>query len=122
FVSYISEVPVWKSTYRILLPDKPGEKPLVQGWAIVDNTIGEDWKDVRLSLVAGAPQSFIQHISQPYYVHRPVVALPQSVTLAPQTHEAAMLPPPPPPSNAPGEGGGIGTGSGTGLGPGGTGG
>jgi hypothetical protein len=24
FVSYISEVPVWKSTYRILMPDKPG--------------------------------------------------------------------------------------------------
>ena len=36
FVSYISEVPVWKSTYRIILPDKPGEKPLLQGWAIVD--------------------------------------------------------------------------------------
>jgi hypothetical protein len=54
FVSYISEVPVWKSTYRILFPEKPNEKPLLQGWAIVDNTIGEDWKDVQLSLVAGA--------------------------------------------------------------------
>ena len=52
FVSYISEVPVWKSTYRIILPQKPGEKPLLQGWAIVDNTIGEDWKDVQLSLIA----------------------------------------------------------------------
>ena len=58
FVSYISEVPVWKSTYRILFPEKPNEKPLLQGWAIVDNTIGEDWKVVQLSLVAGAPQSF----------------------------------------------------------------
>ena len=28
FVSYISEVPIWKSTYRILFPEKPGEKPL----------------------------------------------------------------------------------------------
>lgn len=65
FVSYISEVPVSKSTYRIILPDKPSEKPLLQGWAIGDNTIGEDWKDVQLSLVAGAPQSFIQDISQP---------------------------------------------------------
>jgi hypothetical protein len=27
FVSYISEVPIWKSTYRIILPDKPSEKP-----------------------------------------------------------------------------------------------
>lgn len=110
FVSYISEVPVWKSTYRILLPEKPGEKPLIQGWAIVDNTVGEDWKDVRLSLVAGAPQSFIQEISQPYYVRRPVIALPQSMMLTPQTHEAAAPPPPPPPPPGAGPGGGVGGG------------
>ena len=90
FVSYISEVPVWKSTYRIILPDKPNEKPLLQGWAIVDNTIGEDWKDVQLSLIAGAPQSFIQDISQPLYARRPEIALPQSAMLTPQTHEATM--------------------------------
>jgi hypothetical protein len=88
FVSYISEVPIWKSTYRILFPERPGEKPLLQGWAIVDNTIGEDWKDVQLSLVAGAPQSFIQAISQPFYARRPVVPLPESVMLTPQSHEA----------------------------------
>jgi hypothetical protein len=56
FVSYISEVPVWKSTYRIILREKAGAHPRLQGWAIVDNTIGEDWKDVHLTLVAGAPQ------------------------------------------------------------------
>jgi hypothetical protein len=76
FVSYISEVPVWKSTYRILMPDKPNDKPLLQGWAVVDNTIGEDWQDVELSLVAERRWSFVQNISQPYYVRRPEVALP----------------------------------------------
>lgn len=90
FVSYISEVPVWKSTYRIILPEKPNEKPLLQGWAIVDNTIGEDWKNVQLSLIAGAPQSFIQDISQPLYARRPEIPLPQSAMLTPQTHEATM--------------------------------
>jgi hypothetical protein len=90
FVSYISEVPVWKSTYRIILPEKPNEKPLLQGWAIVDNTIGEDWKDVQLSLIAGAPQSFIQNISQPLYARRPEVALPESAMLTPQAHEGTM--------------------------------
>ncbi len=90
FVSYISEVPVWKSTYRILMPEKPGEKALLQGWAVVDNTIGEDWNDVELSLVAGAPQSFVQNISQPYYVRRPEIALPESAQLTPQTHEATV--------------------------------
>ncbi|HUJ95743.1 MAG TPA: carboxypeptidase regulatory-like domain-containing protein [Terriglobales bacterium] len=113
FVSYISEVPVWKSTYRIILPEKADEKPLLQGWAIVDNTVGEDWKDVQLSLIAGAPQSFIENISQPYYTRRPVIALPPSVMLTPQEHEGTLtaLPgPPPPPGVAAGVGGGIGNG------------
>src|SRR5437660_5743186 len=92
FVSYISEVPVWKSTYRILLPTKPDAKPILQGWAIVDNTVGEDWKDVQLSLVAGAPQSFVQELSKPYYTRRPVVELPEAAMLTPQTHEGTMVP------------------------------
>ena len=87
-VSYISEVPVWKSTYRIVIPTDG--KPLLQGWAIVDNTVGEDWKDVELSLVAGAPQSFVQELSQPYYTRRQVVALPENAMLTPQTHEATL--------------------------------
>ncbi len=90
YVSYISEVPVWKTTYRVVLPSKPDKKPLLQGWAIVDNTVGEDWNDVELSLVAGAPHSFIQQLSEPYYGRRPVVPLPESVELSPQTHGAAL--------------------------------
>ena len=77
FVSYISEVPVWKTTYRLVLSSESGKKPLLQGWAIVDNTVGEDWNNVNLSLVAGAPQSFIQQLSQPYYGRRAIVPLPQ---------------------------------------------
>ena len=91
YVSYISEVPIWKTTYRIVLPPKADDKPLLQGWAIVDNTTGEDWDNVELSLVAGAPQSFIQQLSQPYYARRPVVPLPETAELTPQTHESAML-------------------------------
>jgi len=53
FVSYISEVPVWKTTYRLVLSSNHAKKPLLQGWAIVDNTVGEDWNNVELSLVAG---------------------------------------------------------------------
>src|SRR6267142_1346444 len=76
YVSYISEVPIWKTTYRVVLPSKADKKPLLQGWAIVDNTVGEDWDGVELSLVAGAPHSFIQQLSEPFYGRRPVVALP----------------------------------------------
>ncbi|MGA3026215.1 MAG: carboxypeptidase regulatory-like domain-containing protein, partial [Bryobacteraceae bacterium] len=92
FISYISEVPVWKATYRIILGSKAGSAPLLQGWAIVDNTVGQDWENVQLSLVAGAPQSFIQNLSQPYYARRPVVPLPESVAMSPQTFEATLIP------------------------------
>src|SRR6266849_2784280 len=92
YVSYISEVPIWKTTYRLVLSSKTEKKPLLQGWAIVDNTIGEDWNDVELSLVAGAPHSFIQQLSQPYYGRRPVVPLPESVQLTPQTHASTLEP------------------------------
>jgi len=90
FVSYISEVPVWKTTYRVVLSSKA--KPLLQGWAIVDNTVGEDWEKVELSLVAGAPHSFIQNLSQPYYTRRAVVPVPEEILVSPQTYEATLIP------------------------------
>jgi len=92
YVSYISEVPVWKTTYRIVLGSKAGQSPLLQGWAIVDNTVGEDWDKVALSLVAGAPHSFIQNLSQPYYARRPVVPLPEAANISPQTYQATLIP------------------------------
>ncbi|MBX9600907.1 MAG: carboxypeptidase regulatory-like domain-containing protein [Bryobacteraceae bacterium] len=93
FVSYISEVPVWKSTYRLVLSSK--RPPLLQGWAIVDNTVGEDWEKVELALVAGAPQSFLQNLSKPYFARRPVVGLPEAMAVTPQTYQATLHSGPP---------------------------
>jgi hypothetical protein len=88
-VSYISEVPVWKSTYRIVFPREANGKATLQGWAVVDNTVGADWDNVQLSLVAGAPQSFIQPLSQPLYARRVEVPIATELETTPQTHEAA---------------------------------
>jgi hypothetical protein len=89
-VSYISEVPVWKSTYRIVFPHAESDAT-IQGWAVVDNTVGADWENVQLSLVAGAPQSFIQPLSQPLYTRRPEIPIAVNAQTAPQTHEAAEV-------------------------------
>src|SRR5215472_8004002 len=89
-VSYISEVPVWKSTYRLVFPREANGTATMQGWAVVDNTVGADWDNVQLSLVAGAPQSFIQPLSQPLYARRQEVAIATGVETTPQTHEAAL--------------------------------
>jgi hypothetical protein len=104
-VSYISEVPVWKSTYRILFtPSSSGSTTTLQGWSVVDNTTGADWVNVHLSLIAGAPQSFIQPLSQPIYTRRPEIPIATEAQLTPQTFDSSMdaakqlVPPPPTPS------------------------
>ncbi len=86
-VGYIQEAPVWKTTYRLVLGDeKSDDKPLLQGWAIVENTSEEDWNKVNLSLVSGRPISFVMDLYQPLYVPRPEVQLDLFASLRPQTY------------------------------------
>lgn len=80
--SYVVEMPRWKPAYRVVLNDK---KPLLQGWAVVDNVSGEDWSNVKLSLVAGTPVSFVYDLHSSQFVQR--------TDLSPRRLSAA--PPPP---------------------------
>ncbi|QRN96305.1 hypothetical protein JRI60_46055 [Archangium violaceum] len=81
FVSYVLEAPVWKTSYRILLEaERP---PLLQGWAVVDNTGDEDWVDVDLALIAGLPVSFVHDLYNPRYMRRPVVEVRTEAAAAP---------------------------------------
>ncbi|MGA2272030.1 MAG: DUF4139 domain-containing protein [Bryobacteraceae bacterium] len=83
--SYMVPAPVWKSSYRLILPD--AGKPVLEGWAIVDNTTGEDWTKVRLSLVSGRPISFTSQLYAPRYVSRPSAELPEDTAARPVLHE-----------------------------------
>jgi hypothetical protein len=74
-VSYVIPAPVWKVSYRLDLGAGKTDKPLFQGWAIVDNDSDSDWPKVELSLVAGRPASFVQNLYPPYYVYRPTQPL-----------------------------------------------
>ena len=82
--SYMVPTPVWKSSYRLILPESG--KPVLEGWAIVDNTTGEDWTKVRLSLVSGRPISFISQLYAPRYVSRPSAELPEDAAAQPVLH------------------------------------
>ena len=79
-----SPTPIWKSSYRLVFDEQA--KPLLEGWAIVDNTTGEDWTGVTLSLVSGMPVSFISPLYEPRYVSRPVVELPGDRAQRPILH------------------------------------
>jgi len=90
-VSYVTEAPVWKATYRIVIPDEDkGAKPFLQGWAIVDNVSGTDWERVELSLVSGLPASFIQDLYDPQFVERPVVKQEEETFGAPAVPEEGV--------------------------------
>ncbi|MFN4014428.1 MAG: DUF4139 domain-containing protein [Reyranella sp.] len=73
-VAYIVEAPVWKASYRLTLgADPAAARSGLQGWAVVENLSGQDWKDVELTLVSGRPVAFRQALYNAYYVARPEV-------------------------------------------------
>src|SRR5207244_9581469 len=83
--SYMIPTPVWKSSYRLIFDQSA--QPTLEGWAIVDNTTGEDWTKVQLALVSGRPISFISELYEPKYVHRQVVELQEDTAQGPIVHQ-----------------------------------
>jgi hypothetical protein len=110
-VSYVVGSPMWKPTYRVVLPEagKQGTskgQALLQGWAVVDNISGEDWREVRLSLTSGAPIAFRYDLHTPREVYRndltssgvdkqAAVAFGET-TWGPEPEPTPAAPPPPP--------------------------
>jgi hypothetical protein len=87
-VAYLTETPVWKTTYRLVLDED--KAPYLQGWAIVENQTPQDWRNVTLSLVSGRPISFAMDLYQPLYNPRPIVQPELYVNLRPQTYGDTM--------------------------------
>ena len=86
--SYMTPAAVWKSSYRLIF-GAAGE-PTLEGWAIVDNTSGDDWNNVRLAVVSGKPVSFITQLYAPRYVQRPYAELAENQAAAPAVYQGAM--------------------------------
>lgn len=93
-VGYVQESPLWKTSYRLVVDDAAaGDKKqtaLLQGWAIVENTTDQDWKDVRMDLVSGRPISFRMDLYQPLYVPRPQVMPELYASLMPQLYGQSL--------------------------------
>lgn len=108
-VGYVAETPVWRPSYRLVInQDQSGKTTgaALQAWGIVQNLSGEDWKAVKLSLVAGAPLAFQATLDKAVIPGRPIVTDQGEVIGAVPTSETSLAqgappPPPPPPSFAP---------------------
>src|SRR5262249_50424883 len=89
-VGYVVESPIWKTSYRLVL-DKGGKSaPYLQGWAVVENTSDEDWKDVRMALVSGRPISFQMNLYDPLFIKRPVVEPELFASLRPVAYSGGL--------------------------------
>lgn len=90
-VAYTIPMPVWKSSYRLVLDAGAAKKPLLEGWAIIDNTTSEDWTKVELSVISGRPISFVSKLYEPRFMQREVAELEEDKPLAPKTYAMGAM-------------------------------
>ncbi|MBN8618635.1 MAG: hypothetical protein J0L63_07005 [Anaerolineae bacterium] len=75
-VYYVAPSPTWRVSYRLVAEaDEAGEggEALLQGWGLFDNRLEEDLDDVRVTLVAGQPISFIYDLYESHIPKRATV-------------------------------------------------
>jgi hypothetical protein len=86
-ISYVVAAPVWKTAYRLVLP-KDGSKARLQGWAVVENLTGGDWRDIDLVLVSGNPVALRQPLYTAFFTDRPEVEVTTTARLVPRSDDA----------------------------------
>lgn len=90
-VAYVVEAPLWKTSYRLTMPSDPlASNADIQGWAVVENLSGEDWKNVELTIVSGNPVTFRQALYDAYYVDRAEVPIEVLGRIIPRADEGAV--------------------------------
>ena len=80
-LTYVTEAPAWKPSYRIVVGDNG--KVMLEGWAIVDNTSGEDWKNVLVGVGSSSALSFRFDLWSVRQVQRETLHTNESFAVAP---------------------------------------
>ncbi|HEV2550144.1 MAG TPA: DUF4139 domain-containing protein [Stellaceae bacterium] len=90
-VGYVVGAPLWKASYRMTMPASADtEKAHLQGWAVLENMSGQEWKGVELTLLAGNPVTFRQAIYEAYYIDRPEVPVEVAGRVLPRPDTGVM--------------------------------
>jgi len=71
-LGYLAEAPLWRASYRLLLPERAGT-PTLQAWALLHNDSDEDWQNLAVELVNGRPDSYLYPLAGPRYAPRRLV-------------------------------------------------
>lgn len=92
-VYYVAPSPTWRVSYRLVAEtDDNGETgtALLQGWGLFDNRLEEDLNDVRVTLVAGQPISFIYDLYESIIPERPLIKDQARIAPGPIEYEAEL--------------------------------
>jgi OmpA family len=82
-LTYVTESPAWKPSYRVVM--EPKGKVLIEGWAIVDNTSGEDWKNVLVGVGSSSALSFRYDLWSVRQIERETLQAEARFAVAPPT-------------------------------------
>jgi hypothetical protein len=95
-VYYVAPSPTWRVSYRFVgETEENGEtgKGVLQGWGLFDNRLEEDLDNVRVTLVAGQPISFIYDLYASRIPDRPTVQDETRIAPGPVEYRGAPIPP-----------------------------
>lgn len=86
---YATQVPLWRMTYRLLLPATHAARakaPTVRllADAIIHNTTNTPWQGITLHINGSWPHSFLEDLLHPLYGRRPVIPNPPDTSFTPQ--------------------------------------
>ena len=79
-LTYVTESPSWKPSYRVAVGDKD---VMLEGWAIVDNTSGEDWNKVMIGVGSSSALSFKYDLWSVRQVQRETLQTDEKFAIAP---------------------------------------
>jgi hypothetical protein len=82
-ISYVTESPAWKPSYRVVLGNEGKAKLL--GWAVIDNVSGENWNKVKIGVGSTSALSFRYDLHSVRLVQRETLGGGGELALAPPT-------------------------------------
>ncbi len=87
-LTYVTEAPAWKPSYRVVVGERGTAsegKVMLEGWAVVDNTSGEDWNGVLVGVGSSSALSFRYDLWSVRTVQRETLQDQESFAVAPPT-------------------------------------
>lgn len=82
-ITYVTESPSWKPSYRLELHGKEPAK--LEAWAVVHNVSGEDWKHVAIGVGSTSALSFKYDLRSVHFVDRETLTDETALGVAPPT-------------------------------------